>query len=115
MKKTLLQEIKAMNKIAGTQMTSEQEIAFIKQRLSELEFNSQKELDAYKKSHNVRPGTKLKVRSTGAAISNLAHRGKMKVLNTIAKGLDKFDKTPAGKKWLKGVDWIAKKVQGVSE
>jgi hypothetical protein len=115
MKKNLLNEIKAMNKIAGTKMTKEQEISFIKNRLNELEFNSQKELDAYKKNHNVRPGTKLKVRSTGDAIANLASRGSTKVLNTIAKGIDKFDKTPAGKKWLKGVDWVAKKVQGVSE
>jgi hypothetical protein len=35
MKKTLLQEVKAMNKIAGTQMTREQEIALIKQVLQE--------------------------------------------------------------------------------
>jgi len=36
MNKTLLQEVKAMNKIAGTQMTKEQEITLIKERLKEL-------------------------------------------------------------------------------
>ena len=61
MRKNLLQEVKAMNKVAGTQMTKEQEINFIRERLNELEFDSQKELDAYKKSHKVRKGTKLTV------------------------------------------------------
>ena len=36
MKKTLLNEIKAMNKIAGTKINKEQEISFIKNRLNEL-------------------------------------------------------------------------------
>lgn len=36
MKKTLLQEVKAMNRIAGTQMTAEQEIKIIKERLEQL-------------------------------------------------------------------------------
>ena len=40
MKKTLLQEIKAMNKIAGTQMTKEQEINLIKERLKFLNENA---------------------------------------------------------------------------
>ena len=38
MRKNLLQEVKAMNKVAGTQMTKEQEINFIRERLNELEF-----------------------------------------------------------------------------
>jgi hypothetical protein len=37
MKKTLLQEVKAMNKIAGTELTKEQEIKLIKERLEELD------------------------------------------------------------------------------
>jgi hypothetical protein len=61
MKKTLLQEVKAMNKIAGTQMTKEQEIAFIKTRLNELEFSHQASFDAYKKTHKMRPDTKVKI------------------------------------------------------
>lgn len=61
MKKTLLQEIKAMNKIAGTEMTTEQEIAFIKNRLQELEFTHQASFDAYKKTHKVRPDTKVTI------------------------------------------------------
>ena len=36
MKKTLLQEVKAMNKIAGTQMTKEQEATIIRERLEQL-------------------------------------------------------------------------------
>jgi uncharacterized membrane protein YgcG len=61
MNKTLLQEVKAMNKIAGTQMTKEQEIAFIKTRLNELEFSHQASFDAYKKTHKMRPDTKVKI------------------------------------------------------
>lgn len=36
MKKNLLNEIKAMNRIAGTQLTKEQEVAIIKERLEQL-------------------------------------------------------------------------------
>jgi hypothetical protein len=36
MKKGLLQEIKAMNNIAGTQLTKEQEVALIRERLEQL-------------------------------------------------------------------------------
>ena len=39
MKKTLLQEVKAMNKIAGTELTKEQEIAIIRERLEQLSEN----------------------------------------------------------------------------
>ena len=52
MKKTLLQEVKAMNKIAGTEMTVEQEIAIIRERLeqlNELEFGTKKATDATNK------------------------------------------------------------------
>jgi IS1 family transposase len=34
--KNLLNEVKAMNKIAGTQMTVEQEVAIIRERLEQL-------------------------------------------------------------------------------
>jgi hypothetical protein len=61
MKKTLLQEIKDMNRIAGTQMTREQEIVFIKNRLQELEFTHQASFDAYRKNHKMRPDTKVKI------------------------------------------------------
>lgn len=111
MKKTLLQEVKQMNRIAGTQMTKEQEIAFIKERLNELEFDSQKELDAYKKAHKVRKGTQLKVRSTTDKIGNALNKG----FSKVEKGLDKFSKTKVGKKLDKGLDWIAKKVQSLPE
>ena len=59
--KTLLQEVKAMNKIAGTLLTREQEIAFIKNRLQELEFTHQASFDAYRKNHKMRPDTKVKI------------------------------------------------------
>lgn len=61
MKKTLLQEVKDMNRIAGTQMTREQEISFIKNRLQELEFTHQASFDAYKKTHKMRPDTKVTI------------------------------------------------------
>jgi hypothetical protein len=59
--KITLNEVKAMNKIAGTELTKEQEIAFIKNRLSELEFSHQASFDAYKKTHKMRPDTKVKI------------------------------------------------------
>jgi hypothetical protein len=59
--KITLNEVKAMNKIAGTELTKEQEIAFIKNRLSELEFTNQASFDAYKKNHNMKPDTKVKI------------------------------------------------------
>jgi hypothetical protein len=91
MRKNLLQEVKAMNKLAGTQMTKEQEINFIRERLNELEFNSQKELDAYKKSHKVRKGTKLTVAPLTKRIGNAVSKGAAKVgdkvMNTVGKAL----------------------------
>jgi hypothetical protein len=59
--KITLNEVKAMNKIAGTELTKEQEIAFIKNRLSELEFTNQASFDAYSKNHKVKPDTKVKI------------------------------------------------------
>ena len=59
--KITLNEVKAMNKIAGTELTKEQEIAFIKNRLSELEFTNQASFDAYKKNHKMKPDTKVKI------------------------------------------------------
>lgn len=59
--KITLNEVKAMNKIAGIELTKEQEIAFIKNRLSELEFTNQASFDAYSKNHKVKPDTKVKI------------------------------------------------------
>jgi hypothetical protein len=68
MKKTLLKEIKEMNKIAGTKITKEQEISFIKNRLNELsislkemDFTNQKAFDSYQKQHKLRPDTKVRI------------------------------------------------------
>jgi hypothetical protein len=59
--KITLNEVKAMNEIAGTQMTKEQEIKFIKDRLQELEFGTQDAFDTYKKNHKMKPDTKVKI------------------------------------------------------
>ena len=59
--KGLLNEIKRVNELAGTQLTKEQEIALIKTRLQELEFSHQASFDAYKKNHKMRPDTKVKI------------------------------------------------------
>jgi hypothetical protein len=59
--KITLNEVKAMNKIAGTQMTKEQEIQLIKERLEELSFSSQSAFDEYQAAHKMRPDTKVKV------------------------------------------------------
>jgi hypothetical protein len=111
--KITLNEVKAMNKIAGTQITKEQEIAFIKTRLNELEFDSQKELDDYKKKHKVRKGTELKVRSTKDKIN----RGITKVAQKYHNVLDKVFNTKGGKIVTRGVergaDWLEKQLDKI--
>ena len=111
MRKNLLQEVKAMNKFAGTQMTKEQEINFIKERLNELEFNSQKELDAYKKAHDVRTGTKLTVAPLTKRIGNAVSKGAAKVgdkvMNTVGKALYT---TKLGNAAMKGIGKASNKV-----
>jgi len=74
MKKTLLQEVKDMNRIAGTQMTVEQEIAFIKNRLQELEFTHQASFDAYKKNHKMRPDTKVKIAGKETTVADASKK-----------------------------------------
>jgi hypothetical protein len=56
LKESLLNELQF-----GTQMTTEQEIAFIKNRLQELEFTHQASFDAYTKNHKMRPDTKVTI------------------------------------------------------
>jgi hypothetical protein len=107
MKKTVLKEIKEMNKIAGTQMTKEQEISFIKNRLNELEFNSQKELDDYKKNHKVRPGTKLTVAPLTKRIGNAVSKGTEKAADAIGKAIYT---TKLGNSTMKGALRIGNKV-----
>ena len=111
MRKNLLQEVKAMNKVAGTQMTKEQEINFIRERLNELEFDSQKELDAYKKAHKVRKGTKLTVAPLTKRIGNAVSKGAAKVgdkvMNTVGKALYT---TKLGNAAMKGIGKASNKV-----
>jgi len=119
MKKNLLQEVKAMNKVAGTQMTKEQEINFIRERLNELEFDSQKELDAYKKSHKVRPGTQLKLAPlatrAGHAIKKGAAKVGDKISNTVGKALYTTKVGNAAMKGLNhGLNKIGTKLLGLS-
>lgn len=82
--KITLNEVKAMNKIAGTQMTKEQEIKFIKSRLQELEFGTQAAFDTYSKNHDLRPDTKVKVAgkdtTAGQASKNSSNPGMLKKL-----------------------------------
>jgi len=88
MKKTLLEEVKAMNKIAGTQLTKEQEIELIKNRLQELEFATQAAADAYKKSHKVKPDTKITVKAKKD--KPLMSKGDMKQYNQYVKNYQKL-------------------------
>ena len=111
MRKNLLQEVKAMNKLAGTQMTKEQEINNIRERLNELEFDSQKELDTYKKSHKVRKGTKLTVAPLTKRIGNAVSKGAAKVgdkvMNTVGKAVYT---TKLGNAAMKGIGKVSNKV-----
>jgi hypothetical protein len=60
-------------------------------KMNELEFNSKEEMDAYKKAHNVRPGTELKLapitKRVGHAITKGAEKVGDKVMNTVGKAL----------------------------
>ena len=120
MKKTLLNEIKAMNKIAGTQMTKEQEIAFIKERLEELtemEFDSQEELDDYKKKHKIRPDTKLKVRSKAQKLGNSIKKGVKKLGRKVynaASDANDWVQTKGVDKAYDAMDWLDRKL-GINE
>jgi hypothetical protein len=79
MKKTLLQEVKAMNKIAGTQMTKQQEIKLIRERLeqlNELEFGTQKAFDSYQKNHDLRDTTKVTVAGKKMSVSQAKDQSK---------------------------------------
>jgi hypothetical protein len=95
MKKTLLQEVKAMNKIAGTQMTKEQEIAIIRERLeqlNELEFGTQKAFDSYQKNHNLRDTTKVTVAGKKMSVSQAKDQSK----DPDVKGTSVFGKDKGG-------------------
>jgi len=77
--KNLLNEIKAMNKIAGTELTKKQEIAIIRERLeqlNELEFGTQKSFDAYNKQHDLRGDTKVTVAGKKMSVSQAAKQSK---------------------------------------
>jgi hypothetical protein len=92
MKKTILKEIKEVNKIAGTQMTKAQEISFIKNRLNELsislkemDFRNQAAFDSYQKQHTLRPDTKVTI--AGKATTAAQAQGKS---SQLAKGTSVF-------------------------
>ena len=81
--------------------------------LNELQFDSQKELDDYKKKHKVRKGTELKVRSTKDKIG----RGVTKVAQKYHNVLDKVFNTKGGRILTKGVergaDWLEKQLDKI--
>jgi hypothetical protein len=94
MKKSILQEIKRINEIAGTQMSKEQEISFIKNRLNEMEFRNQKQFDKYSSQHKLRPSTKVtiagKTTTAGQATQSSANiKGSSVFGNTSDDGLNK--------------------------
>lgn len=77
--KNLLNEIKAMNKIAGTQLTKEQEIALIRERLeqlNELEFGTQKAFDSYQKQHDLRGDTEVTVAGKKMSVKQAVKQSK---------------------------------------
>ena len=100
MKKGLLKEIKVMNRIAGTQLTKEQEIALIKERLSqlnELDFGSQKAFDSYQKQHDLRGDTQVTVAGKKMSVSQAVKQSKDSELKGSpvfgkGKGADVFGK-----------------------
>jgi hypothetical protein len=96
MKKNLLNEIKAMNKIAGTELTKEQEIALIRERLqqlNELDFGSQKAFDSYQKQHDMRGDTQVTVAGKKMSVTQAAKQSK----DSELKGSPVFGKGKGGK------------------
>jgi hypothetical protein len=94
--KTLLQEVKAMNKIAGTQLTKEQEISLIKERLqqlNELDFGSQKAFDSYQKQHDMRADTQITVAGKKMSVGQAVKKSK----DSELKGSPVFGKGKGGK------------------
>jgi len=87
MKKSILQEIKRINEIAGTQMSKEQEISFIKNRLNEMDFGNQKEFDKYSSQHKLRPSTKVTI------AGKTTTAGKASQSSTNVKGSSVFGNT----------------------
>jgi hypothetical protein len=83
MKKTLLQEVKALNKIAGTELTKEQEIKLIRERLqqlNELEFGTQKAFDSYQKQHDMRGDTQVTVAGKKMSVNQAVKQSDDKAL-----------------------------------
>ena len=104
MKKTLLKEIKEMNKIAGTKLTKEQEISFIKNRLNELsislkemDFTNQKAFDSYQKQHKLRPDTKVTIAGK-ATTAGQASKSSQSAKGTSVFGGDNSSSQSAPKK-----------------
>jgi hypothetical protein len=102
MKKTLLKEIKEMNKIAGTQMTKEQEISFIKNRLNELsislkemDFRNQKAFDSYQKQHKLRPNTKVTIAGKATTAGQAQSKSSEPVKGTSVFGGDSASSKPS--------------------
>ena len=109
MKKTLLQEVKAMNKIAGTKMTKEQEIALIRERLqqlNELEFGTQDAFDDYQKNHSLRDTTKVTVAGKKMSVSQAKDQSKdPDVKGTAVFGKDKGSDVFGKKTTAAKTDW----------
>jgi len=101
--KNLLNEIKAMNKIAGTQLTKEQEIAIIRERLQqlqELEFGTQKAFDAYQKKHDMRGDTQVTVAGKKMSVTQAAKQSK----DPAIKGSPVFGNNKGGEVFGKNSD-----------
>jgi hypothetical protein len=104
MKKTILKEIKEVNKIAGTQMTKAQEISFIKNRLNELsislkemDFRNQAAFDSYQKQHKLRPDTKVTIAGK-ATTAGQASKSSQSAKGTSVFGGDNSSSQSAPKK-----------------
>jgi hypothetical protein len=80
-------------------------------KMNELEFDSKEEMDAYKKAHNVRPGTELKLapitKRVGHAITKGAEKVGDKVMNTVGKALYT---TKVGNAAMKGIGHVSNAV-----
>jgi hypothetical protein len=79
--------------------------------ITELEFDSKEEMDAYKKAHDVRPGTKLTIapltKRVGNAVSKGAAKVGDKIMNTVGKALYT---TKVGNATMKGIGKVSNKV-----
>ena len=79
--------------------------------ITELEFDSKEEMDAYKKAHDVRPGTKLTIAPLTKRVGNAVKKGAAKVGDKVMNAAGKaLYTTKVGNATMKGIGRVSNAV-----